>query len=293
MSQTVFSKFYKYKDKEVGLSSDNDFLTMVNGTEVVKDTGEEYVKVDTNIFNKTSRHLWSKEESDDRFARLKFENNFTENNYFNKDIIVVGTTRSNALNVSGQTNLKTTNLTDLYSNNIKNSNTITSPNIACDTLVATEAINPSTNNTGTLGMTNTRWNTAYINEMYGIAQSARYSDLAEKYTTDKIYDEGTVVQVSSGSNQFEIFNGGTLGGVISYKPGLKINAEQIEGQYICLKGMVPVLCEGVITKGQYCIAINGGKVKGINKYEMTFEDSLDLVGIALEDSSDGKVLVKV
>ena len=57
--------------------------------------------------------------------------------------------------------------------------------------------------------------------------------------------------------------------------------------------MVPVLCEGLITKGQYCIAINGGKVKGINKYEMTFEDSLDLVGIALEDSNDGKVLVKV
>lgn len=293
MSQTVFSKFYKYKDKEVGLSSDNDFLTMIKGTEIVKDTGEEYVKVDTNIFNKTSRHFWSKTESDDRFARLRSENNFTENNYFNKDIIVVGTTRSNALNVTGQTNLKKTTLTDLYSNNIQNSNTITSPNISCDTLVATSSVNPSTNNTGTLGMANTRWNTAYINEMYGIAQSARYSDLAEKYTTDKIYDEGTVVQVSSGSNQFEIFNGGTLGGVISYKPGLKINAEQVQGQYICLKGMVPVLCEGQITKGQYCIAINGGKVKGINKYEMTFEDSLDLVGIALEDSNDGKVLVKV
>ena len=293
MSQTVFSKFYKYKDKEVGLSSDNDFLTMIKGTEIVKDTGEEYVKVDTNIFNKTSRHFWSKTESDDRFARLRSENNFTENNYFNKDIIVVGTTRSNALNVTGQTNLKKTTLTDLYSNNIQNSNAITSPNISCDTLVATSAVNPSTNNTGTLGMANTRWNTAYINEMYGIAQSVRYADLAEKYTTEKIYDEGTVVQVSSGSNQFEIFNGGTLGGVISYKPGLKINAEQVQGQYICLKGMVPVLCEGRITKGQYCIAINGGKVKGINKYEMTFEDSLDLVGIALEDSNDGKVLVKV
>ena len=60
MSQTVFSKFYKYKDKEVGLSSDNDFLTMIKGTEIVKNTGEEYVKVDTNIFNKTSRHFWSK-----------------------------------------------------------------------------------------------------------------------------------------------------------------------------------------------------------------------------------------
>ena len=53
---------------------------MINGTEIVKDTGEEYVKVDTNIFNKTSRQFWSKAESDDRFARLRSENNFTENN---------------------------------------------------------------------------------------------------------------------------------------------------------------------------------------------------------------------
>lgn len=131
----------------------------------------------------------------------------------------------------------------------------------------------------------------YANTFYGTATSAQYADLAEKYLADTEYEVGTVVEVG-GDAEITEFNGGSLAGVISGQPGFQLNGQAGEGyQFVALKGKVPVFCEGEVTKGQYCIAVNGGKVKGVDKAQAG--EHLDIVGVALENSNNGTVMVKV
>lgn len=153
------------------------------------------------------------------------------------------------------------------------------------------SILPSDDITYDIGSSTAKWNNMYAKTFNGNATSANYADLAEKYESDKEYAIGTVVEVG-GDKEITLWVGGPLAGVISEKPGFKLN-EESEGQYVALKGKVPVLCEGDIFKGQYCIAVNGGKVIGIYKEDLTQADQIDLVGIALDNSSDGMVTVKI
>lgn len=137
--------------------------------------------------------------------------------------------------------------------------------------------------------------TVKANIFEGTATTARYADLAEKYKTDKVYEVGTILGVDSSygdivGTQFE--PGKILLGVVSDKPGYMLNSEA-DGQYVALKGMVPVKCNGNVRKGQYCIASENGKCVGIDKNQISFLLSLDKIGVAIEDSKNGLVLVKV
>jgi hypothetical protein len=143
---------------------------------------------------------------------------------------------------------------------------------------ATFTYNPSTN-------------TCTATNFAGVATSAKFADLAEKYITDFEYEEGTVLEIPcNGDFEGTSYNNGKLLGVISLKPGLMINADG-EGQYICLKGKIPVKINGSVSKGQYIIADCNGKAKGIDT--LSFEDSLKLIGIALQDSNSDMVMVKI
>lgn len=147
------------------------------------------------------------------------------------------------------------------------------------------SIYPSTSGTIDLGLGNALWR--YI---WGTATSAIYADLAEKYETDKEYEIGTVLEIG-GNKEATLFKGGALAGVVSENPGFRLN-EECDGQFVALKGKVPVICKANVLKGQYCIAFDGGVIAK-NKKDITFEDTLNIVGVALEDSKDGFVMVKV
>lgn len=142
-----------------------------------------------------------------------------------------------------------------------------------------------------IGASIKRWRNVYAQTFYGNATSANYADLAEKYLTDKEYPVGTVLEIG-GEQEATLFNGGALAGVVSGEPGMMLNSES-EGQYVALKGKVPVFCKGVIKKGQYCVALDAGKVIGVNKGDLLEGEKLNIVGVALEDSKDGQVMVKV
>lgn len=144
---------------------------------------------------------------------------------------------------------------------------------------------PSSDNAYDIGSSGLRWGT-----VHAVTNEATYADIAEKYTTDKEYPIGTVLEVG-GDKEGTLFNGGSLLGVVSGKPGMKLNSES-DGQYIALKGKVPVLCDSDIKKGQFCIA-KDGKIIGIDKADLDPIILLDLVGIALEDSVNGQVQVKI
>lgn len=94
----------------------------------------------------------------------------------------------------------------------------------------------------------------YANVLHGIATSAQYADLAEKYISDKEYSEGTVV-VFGGANEITtttVYADTRVAGVISAKPAYLMNNEST-GQPVALRGKVPVNVTGSVKKGDLLI----------------------------------------
>lgn len=121
----------------------------------------------------------------------------------------------------------------------------------------------------------------WFNEGNGTATSSVYADLAEKYLTDLTYEEGTVVTIGGPLEVTACKLGDRAIGVISKNPGYKMNSELQNGQYVALKGRVPVKITGSILKGDKLIAgFNGTAIKG----------NTDYFAISLEDSNDKTII---
>lgn len=122
------------------------------------------------------------------------------------------------------------------------------------------------------------------NLFIGTATSARYADLAEKYTTDREYPVGTVMAVG-GTAETRAANVSDIAiGVISDAPAYLMNSDA-DGQAIGLKGRVPVRVQGPVSKGQAVYAWKDGIASTIA--------SNGLVGVALETNNDeGEKLVE-
>ena len=120
----------------------------------------------------------------------------------------------------------------------------------------------------------------------GTATKARYADLAEKYSTAEELAPGTVVCVSSGEAEVEPVNSGCIAiGVVSTDPAVMMNSDA-EGQYIGLKGRLPVRVVGPVAKGNAVYVDDNGCAS-------TAINGGSLVGIALESNNDeGEKLVE-
>jgi hypothetical protein len=127
-----------------------------------------------------------------------------------------------------------------------------------------------------------RTSTGQINasQFNGLATSANYADLAEKYLTDAEYAVGTVVSVG-GEKEVTACNWGQrVIGVVSENPAFKMNSNLEGGTYIALKGRVPVRVIGRIKKGDELIAANNGCAM------MAVPHASHVFAIALESSDD-------
>ena len=125
------------------------------------------------------------------------------------------------------------------------------------------------------------------NLFQGTATQARYADLAEKYTTAEELEPGTVVTVCAHEDhEVEAASIGTMAiGVVSTDPAVMMNSEA-EGQYIGLKGRLPVRVIGAVKKGQEVYVNDNGCAS-------TAINGGSLVGVALESNSDeGEKLVE-
>ncbi|MFA5489241.1 MAG: hypothetical protein WC284_08485 [Candidimonas sp.] len=99
----------------------------------------------------------------------------------------------------------------------------------------------------------------YGREFFGIASSARYADLAERYHADRPYECGTVVKLGG---EFEItqtdkFADPSVFGVISTNPAYRMNSDAGNDQthpYVALQGRVPVKIFGKIKKGDRLVS---------------------------------------
>lgn len=152
---------------------------------------------------------------------------------------------------------------------------------------------------GNIGDSTHYYANVYATNFQGTALYAKAADLAEKYHTDIDYPAGTVLQYIEDENseyELEKYTNGIVAGVVSTDPAVRMNClEQGGWQYIALSGRVPVICDGDVKKGQFCVA-RDGKVFGVSRCDMsdvdpTFKDKI--VGVAIANSENGKVLVKV
>ena len=123
----------------------------------------------------------------------------------------------------------------------------------------------------------------------GTAIKAQYADLAEKYTTEEEHPVGTIMAVANPRYHEEkdvsaetrpAKSSDIVIGVVSEKPAYLMNADA-DGQALALKGRVPVLCKGPITKGEAVYAWSDGYA--------TMTATRGLVGIALETNVSDEI----
>jgi hypothetical protein len=189
----------------------------------------------------------------------------TTHGFFVKDSAGTAVTRS----IAAGTNISVTN-----ANGVDGNPTITgSSSPSVDFIVKTGA-----NGSGDIGQAANRF--AII---YGTSTSARYADLAEKYTTDQEYEPGTVIVVASAGEAegtASYTSGQRVLGVVSTNPAFIMN-DELDGQAIALRGRVPVKVVGPIRKGQALICNQDGK--GI------YGDTTNSFAIALETNEEQSV----
>jgi hypothetical protein len=125
----------------------------------------------------------------------------------------------------------------------------------------------------------------------GVANRAKYADIAENYESDDLYEAGTILYF--GKDTEVSLKGKIYFGVVSENPGYLLNSEPDFDIYvpIALKGRVPVKVKGEVKRGQFIIVDreNPGYAIGTNQLVST----IDLVGLALSNSKDGLVEVKI
>ena len=189
----------------------------------------------------------------------------TTHGLFTKDSSGTAVTRS----VAGSTSITVTNGDGVSGN----------PTIALSSTPEVSAIiKTGTNGTGDIGQTGNRFGT-----IFGTATSARYADLAEKYTTDAEYEAGTVltVAINGDAEATQTWQSGQrVLGVVSTNPAFLMN-DEADGQAIALRGRVPVKVIGPIRKGQPLICNQDGK--GM------YGDTSNSFAIALETNEDAGV----
>ncbi len=95
----------------------------------------------------------------------------------------------------------------------------------------------------------------------GLATSAEYADLAERYAADAEYDEGTVVRLGGTheitqtmqAHDTDVF------GIVSTAPGFEMNAAagtDATHPFVALAGRVPCKVVGKVVKGQRIVSSN-------------------------------------
>ncbi len=98
----------------------------------------------------------------------------------------------------------------------------------------------------------------WANVFHGIATSARYADLAERYASDAVYGVGTVL-VIGGDKEVTITNehaNTAVVGIVSANPAYMMNADagpDSTHPFIALKGRVPCKVAGPVKRGDLLV----------------------------------------
>lgn len=125
----------------------------------------------------------------------------------------------------------------------------------------------------------------HVATLTGLATSAQYADLAEKFEADYDYDAGTVVQIGGEREvtMCETRASEDVLGVVSSYPAYLMNSEQQDGIQVALAGRVPVKVTGSVTKGDRLVSAGNGTARKATDSEIT---AFNCIGRALESNEN-------
>ena len=155
------------------------------------------------------------------------------------------------------------------------------------TTITTPVITKSgTNNVGDIGQTGNRFA-----NIYGVAVSAKYADLAEKYVADADIEPGTVVHFG-GEHEVSTCDQDhcqAVAGVVSTDPAYRMN-DALEAEHVAmvaLTGRVPCKVTGTVAKGDMMVSAGNGRARAEANPKVGA-----VIGKALE-ASEGEAVIEV
>jgi hypothetical protein len=129
----------------------------------------------------------------------------------------------------------------------------------------------------------------------GIATSARYADLAERYASDAVYDVGTVL-VIGGEKEVTVTNeqaSTAVIGIVSENPAYMMNADAGPDNthpFIALRGRVPCKVAGLVKRGDLLVT---SIYAGYAKAATDTDHPSAVVAKALEDNNKSLGVIEV
>jgi hypothetical protein len=169
--------------------------------------------------------------------------------------------------------------------------------IGDDTLYRTTQNNaPSADDTYDLGSSSFKYANVYATTFNGVATSAQYADVAERYEADEHLEIGDVVIIggekeitkSAQDSDVRVF------GVISDKPALKMNdkaGNDTTHPLVALLGRTPCKVSGPVGKGQRLVSSG---IPGVARAAEGRENQLSIIGRSLQaKTTAGVELVEI
>ena len=143
---------------------------------------------------------------------------------------------------------------------------------------------------GNTGVGNIGSSTSYFNQVFAVATSALYADVAERFEADEVLDPGTVVELGGAKeitrSRLELSE--NVFGVISTRPAFTMNGSAGENDThpaVAMTGRVPVKVTGIINKGDRLVSAGDGIARAAKPGEAT---SFNIIGRSLvTKSTDG------
>jgi hypothetical protein len=126
---------------------------------------------------------------------------------------------------------------------------------------------------------------------YGLATSANYADLAEKYSADFNYEPGTVLVIGGEQEVTTCLSRASINwaGIVSTNPAHLMN-DKIDGVAVALKGRVPCKVVGPVSKGDLLVT---SATPGYAEAYRDGDNTLAVIGRALEALPDGLGVIEV
>ncbi len=156
--------------------------------------------------------------------------------------------------------------------------------------ITTNSLVPTGNGAVALGATGSRFS-----NIFGLASSAQYADLAEKFLADQNYDIGTVLMIGGNAEvTAAVKDSNAVIGTVGEKPGFIMN-DGLEGENVVAVsyiGRVPCKVEGEVKKGDILVVSNNAGIACSTTISNT-EMFGKVIGKSLEDSDGTKNIIEI
>ena len=144
-----------------------------------------------------------------------------------------------------------------------------------------------TNGVGDIGQSGNKFGT-----IYGLASSAQYADLAEKYEADAEVEPGTVVHFGGEKevSMCDVDHCQAVAGVVSTRPAFRMN-DDLEAEHVAmvaLQGRVPCKVTGPVHKGDMMVSAGNGMARAEANPKVGA-----VIGKALENWEGGEGVIEV